>query len=223
VARKEYPFSPAHIKKRLSFANGYGNWSEAKWDTIMFGDETHIELGQHGQVWVQRPLGRAFDSEYMGHKEPHPDRVSLWGCFSGRGLGEIEIFTDNLDGRLMKAILQAHLLPSTLPLFPNEEWWFLQDNDPKHKSKQVKDWLHDNGVLCIDFPPYSPDLNPIENLWSHLKRRVEKRNAADINELKVHLTQEWEATDKSLLVKLSHSMPRRCKAVVAKHGHKTKY
>ena len=40
------------------------------------------------------------------------------------------------------------------------EWWLLQDNDPKHKSKEVQTWLHNHGVSVLDFPPYSPDLNP---------------------------------------------------------------
>jgi hypothetical protein len=96
VARKEYPFSPVHIRKRLSFANGYGSWTVSQWDTVLFSDEAHIELSPHGQVWVQRPLGTAFDSDYMINRLPHPERVSIWACFSGRGLGDIEIFTDKL-------------------------------------------------------------------------------------------------------------------------------
>ena len=140
-----------------------------------------------------------------------------------RGLGEIEIFTDMLDAAKMRAILQAHLLPSAHRLFPQGEWWFQQDNDPKHTSRVIKRWLFDNGVQCMDFPPYSPDLNPIENLWSDLKRRVEKRNARDVEELEVQLREEWAATDLIFLSHLSHSMVRRCKAVVANHGHKTPY
>ena len=35
----------------------------------------------------------------------------------------------------------------------------------------------------MELPPYSPDLNPIENLWNHLKRRVEKKNARNTEEL----------------------------------------
>jgi transposase InsO family protein len=123
----------------------------------------------------------------------------------------------------MRAILNAHLLPSAKRLYSAAAWWFQQDNDPKHTSRIVKRWLFDHGVQCIDFPPYSPDLNPIENLWNDLKRRVEKRNARDIAELEEHLKAEWSATGKDYLVKLSHSMPKRCLAVVANHGHKTRY
>jgi transposase len=223
VARKEYPFTAEHIRKRLSFGNGYANWTDAQWDTVLFADETHIEMGPHGQVWVQRPLGAALDPQYMTNKLPHPDRVTLWACFSGRGLGDIDIFTDMLNAKKMKAILRAHLFPSANRLFPEGAWWFQQDNDPKHTSKLVTTWLFNKGVRCIDFPPYSPDLSPIENLWNDRKRRIEKRNARDVEELKVHLREEWAATDLIFLSHLSHSMPKRCKAVVANHGHKTPY
>jgi transposase len=138
VARKEYPFSEDHIRKRLSFANGYKGWTMDQWDTVLFSDETHIELGPHGQVWVQRPLGAAFEPQYMTTKVPHPDRISIWGCFSGRGLGEIEVFDDMLDAAKMRGILSSHLISSANRLFHGGAWWFQQDNDPKHTSNTVQ-------------------------------------------------------------------------------------
>src|SRR5271163_4088598 len=46
---------------------------------------------------------------------------------------------------------------------PPEEWWLLQDNAPSHKARIVQDWLFNHGVKLLDFPPYSPDLNALEN------------------------------------------------------------
>jgi transposase len=224
VARKEYPFTAAHLKKRLSFARGYLNWTEEQWATVIFSDETHIELGTTGRVWVQRPAGCAFDYEYMSPtKMSHPKRVSAWGCFSRNGVGDIDIFTDMLDAKLMRNILNDHLIQSARRLFPRTHWWFLQDNDPKHTSIPVRTWLHNKGVQCLDFPPYSPDLNPIENLWNDLKRRVESRNPSTLAELEQHLKEEWEATDTELLASLVDSMPKRCQAVIDSKGHLTKY
>jgi transposase len=223
IARKEHPFSVDHIRKRLSFAEGYANWTDDQWDMVLFSDETHIEMGPHGQVWVQRPLGAAYDPQYMTNQETHPDKISLWGCFSGRGLGDLEVFSSTLDGPLMKTILSTHLLPSSRRLFPTGAWWFQQDNDPKHTSRLVQSWLFNHGVQQLDFPPYSPDLNPIENLWADLKRRVEKRNARDIEQLEHDVREEWSRTSPIFLARLSHNMHKRCQAVVKNQGHKIAY
>ena len=225
VSRKTYPFSEVHIRKRLSFGNGYRNWTVDQWATVLFSDETHVEMGEHGQIWVQRPIGAAFDYQYMSHKVPHPDRVFIWGCFCKAGVGCIAIFQHKLNATYMKKILVKNLFRSAKLYFPEptDHWWFLQDNDPKHKSRLVQNWLFSKGVRCIDFPPYSPDMNPIENLWYDLKKRVGARNGRTVDELIQHIEHEWEATDTDFLVSLVESMPDRCQAVIDKQGHMTDY
>jgi transposase len=80
-------------------------------------------------------------------------------------------------------ILRHNLLQTALHFYPNEHWWFQQDNAPQHTSKLAHRWFHNHGVDLLDLPPYSPDLNPIENLWSILKARVEARLARTTDEV----------------------------------------
>ena len=52
----------------------------------------------------------------------------------------------------------------------------LQDNAPIHKAKKVMEWFNENGIEVIDWPPYLPNLNPIEHVWYVLKKLVYQVN-----------------------------------------------
>jgi transposase len=78
-------------------------------------------------------------------------------------------------------------------------------------------------VAKVDFPPYSPDLNPIENLWNSMAREVEKYQCESVEDLMKAVELEWEAVSKEELEHLVESMPRRCSAVIEAKGCHTKY
>jgi uncharacterized coiled-coil protein SlyX len=152
----------------------------------------------------------------------------VWACFCASGQGYCHIFNDKLDKHLYKRILSENLLPSAalhFSLAPPlvEQWQFLQDNSPNHTANAVRNWLHNNGVSCIDFPPYSPDLNPIENLWAAMARRVEEFQCDTIEELQDVIAAEWDKIDGDYMRTLVHSMPTRCQVVIDAKGWHTKY
>ena len=64
----------------------------------------------------------------------------------------------------------------------------MHDNDGKHTSALVKDWLKQKTIQTLPFKSFSSDLNPIENLWDELERRVKKRQPKNLEELELQLT-----------------------------------
>ncbi|KAI5152857.1 hypothetical protein ENBRE01_3068 [Enteropsectra breve] len=77
----------------------------------------------------------------------------------------------------------------------------------------------------MEWPAYSPDLNPIENLWGLLVQRAYANGTqfANNDEMKLMLTQEWREIGQEHLMNLSMSMKDRIVRVLTKNGSNTKY
>ena len=102
----------------------------------------------------------------------------------------------------------------------------LEDNDPKHKSKVATKAKEESKFqLVTNYPPQSPDLNPIENLWIIWDKAVHKRNPKNLEELRKFAHEEWKKLNERmpLLEELVNSMPRRLNALIEKNGWNTKY
>ncbi len=75
----------------------------------------------------------------------------------------------------------------------------------------------------MDWPSMSPDLNPIEHLWSILKWKVEERKVFNTHQLCDVVMEEWKRTPVATCEALVNSMPKRVKAVLESNGGHTKY
>ncbi len=76
------------------------------------------------------------------------------------------------------------MLPSADKLYGDADFIFQQDLAPAHTAKGTKSWFNDHGVTVLDWPANSPDLNPIENLWGIVKRKMRDTRPNNADELK---------------------------------------
>ncbi|GFU80847.1 uncharacterized protein TNCV_3728851 [Trichonephila clavipes] len=93
------------------------------------------------------------------------------------------------------------------------------DNAPFHRAKVVQKWLEDHSVNRMNWPGQSPDLNPIESLWFKIGYEISKKNPSNKRELIEALIFSLNhIVTKDLLLKLVHSMPKRCRSVIKANG-----
>ena len=192
-ARKVPLLSKRHIEARKIFATTFITKPEDYWYSVLWSDETKIELFNHcyrRQVWRKR-------KEAFNPKNTIPTvkfgggSIMVWGCFSGNGTGCLQIIKGRMNGAMYRDILSENLIRSVEMLQLGQNFVFQQDNDPKHTAKATSKWFEDNNVAILPWPSQSPDLNPIENLWKELKIRVSKRQPRNLKDLETFCTEEW--------------------------------
>lgn len=191
---------------------------------MLFSDESKFNLfNSDGICRVRRNTGERLKPRHCKKTFKHGGgNVMVWTCFSGHGLGPFHRISTTMDRFVYRDILENKMLPYAewnMPL----RWVFQHDNDPKHTSKLVKDWVQSKGIQVLDWPAQSPDLNPIENLFSILKRNIGSKRFSNRDDLFSCLKDEWLRIDPKIIDNLIKSMPRRCAAVIKNKGYYTKY
>jgi transposase len=93
-----------------------------------------------------------------------------------------------------------------------------------HDSNETKEWLKTKNINTLNWPAISPDLNPIENVWGILTRKLfaNGKQFRTVKELKDSLI-EWDNISTRELKKLIDSMPKRCLEIVKSRGATIKY
>ena len=101
----------------------------------------------------------------------------------------------------------------------------LRDGALAHRARATQRWLEENGVSeTKDFPPNSPDLHIIENVWAIMKRNMYgHRLIYNTLSLKLAVKRYWNKIDLSQIRVLVASMPRRIQACIDAEGGSTKY
>lgn len=184
-------------------------------------------FGTAGATYVRRKVGEEYKPECVVPTVKHGGgSMMVWGCMSANGVGEIVVCEGRMDSKKYIQVLETALKPSFNKLFGDtnmDSIRFQQDNAPCHKSGVTMKWLSNNGVELLDWPPQSPDLNPIEHLWSILKRKIREHSITSKESLKNVLIQEWHAITPQECQRLVSSLPKRITAVVKAKGFSTKY
>lgn len=226
VAAKKPYLSAKNMAKRLVWSTERRGWS-AEWASVLYTDESSFVVrdGSASRVW-RRPGERYAPHRLRPTFKSGRQSVMVWGAFSARGRTPLVRVDGTMNADKYTGILEEYIVHQICADFgAPDAAWLQEDLAPCHAakaSKAVKDAL---GLRVLPWVGQSPDLNPIENAWAELERRLRRRPTApkSKDELFAALCEEWDAIPASFFKALTESMPRRVRDVIAVKGASTKY
>lgn len=245
VYRRKKPakgLSEKNKKERLAFVAA--NWTRG-WKTTMFTDRKKFHFKYPGERVYNHQWGWKDEDAPTAKKVNHPECVNLYAGITFYGATKAHVVTGsskhqssflNQKGEVAKNITSCEykevvaktLLPGGRRLFSQgagvSTWTLMQDGDPSHKrAVTMIDGSEQGASVLKSWPPNSPDLNPIENLWAWVEKEVEKLGCKTFDQFKEEVIKHVENPPLWLLKRLISSMKRRLEAVRQANGGRTKY
>lgn len=220
LSKKFVPqLSAKQIKRRHLFAREHG---EDDWHVALFADEKTFEVGhQERMAWMDP------DERIVVPHSAHPPKVQVWGAVGHYFKSELYFFTETLDADKLCTILHEGLPPTASRDCPRDrlhKWILVHDNDPKYKSRKAQKLLDTLAPDRLrDWPANSPDLNPMEDVWSELQRLVNRQKSTTIEELRAAIVDAWSTIDFHRIRCFTSSMPHRIEKLRRVRGASTGY
>lgn len=207
----------------------------------LFSDECTIQNSpSNPRQWVFRYAFERFRQDFVNpasHGKP-PISIMVWGMVWQRdgegGMSKLVFCRGDPDsprGGITSRSYCNVLEEGLLPYYESGDM-FMQDNARVHVQGCTPAWLEKHGIWTIDWPPHSPDLNPIEHVWNALKRKICEIEPL-FHELKNNISHRawaeeiieraWAEINLNLVHRLLESIPRRLAAVKKAKGWYTHY
>lgn len=217
------------------------NHQQEEWRKVIFCDEVPLYVDQLFQAYVTRPVqSNKLDEKYIqyAYRSGTPC-VMCWGCVWVGGRSPLVRFDTSSSPGPRKGVTAAIYFDQITqgPLF--DVWkkvmrnWrgygrpqIVEDNAPVHVAKAARSRaIEELGMSFLPHPPSSPCLNPIENVWNILKRRLAALRPRPTSQDAIFEAAQriWDEIPQADIDRLIMGMPRRLEAVIAAEGGYIKY
>ena len=233
VARHRPFLKKLDRKRRLQFARRHAHLTVEDWKAYIWTDEMSVKVGMERttQDWVWRKADEELHADCINYKKRATGTgMMFWGAFRWGRMGT-GLFFDLKDGQKVNSTIYR----DQILLGPLKEFWeesfmdvqepiVMEDNAPVHKKVCIPA-RQELGMRCHQHPPNSPDLNPIENIWAHIKDRISKEysHITSLKTMKEVVVSLWNDFEDHRWDHLVESMPDRIQAVIKAKGGSTKY
>ena len=190
---------------------------QKSWKKVIFSDEVRFRLSSDGRVTVWRQNGKRFQPEFTKRKSTDRRSLMFWGIIRSDGKKLLLKCPDSF-----KSADYVSFMEFAKSEFFQPDYVFQNDNSPVHRGQIVRDWVEENGIQTLEWPPYSPDLNIIENLWGFMKKSLSSQVIL-WNDLESKIWELWNTIPSDFIENLYNSLPERISKCYRSKGHIINY
>ena len=115
-------------------------------------------------------------------KSKFEPKIMVWGAISVHGKSKLHFVTGSMNSEQYAGVID-HVLVPFIRKYHDQDVIFQQDNAPCHVSKASREHFSKKNIQIMEWPANSPDLNPIEKMFSKLKALLKKAAKRTIGEL----------------------------------------
>ncbi len=225
--KKAHLLSKKNLKARKKYFQTHKGKTYDEFENFIFSDESSfriLNVKGCGSYYKKANIGSKIKS-VIRTKKFGGGGIMIWGFITSKGDFRICKCPSKMNSNSYLRIMEEYALPEIIKCgLKLSDIIFMQDNATCHKSKASQNWFKANNIRLLDWPPQSPDLNPIENVWDLLDRRARVRqNEIITNDDLWKVLQEVLKVDKKYIIKLYQSIPRRINAMKDSKYDITKY
>lgn len=218
-----FPLTEKQKEDRLAFARHHVE-QNTDWSSCIFVDETCMWVNNnHRWLWRQRgdtsPSVKCFRKKF-------PAKIMMFGGISRRWKTPLVSIRRTVNSRsyCTDCIGRTGLVQGMNAAYGAENWCLVQDGATCHTSLETRRFLDRKHVTVLaNWPSGSPDLNPIENLWAIIKRRIEAFGPQTLEELVQIAFDVWNELPPIEIEHLIDSVNERLHAVIRANGEHIKY
>lgn len=224
IAPRKPLLTARHRRTRLDWARQHVAWTAEDWSRVIFSDETPIHLVQTQQrhtVYRRKGARRQY-GVYQPRLQAGGGSVMVWGAISINGVIPLHRLQGILTSVTYTNILEADLL--TFLERQQQQFVFQQDNATAHSARRTMTWFQEHNIEVLKWPPCSPDLNIIENVWATVKRELDnRRDIRGKDELFQTASEIFNGLDAGYILNLFNSLPKRIAECIRNRGGHTHY
>ncbi|UYV63365.1 hypothetical protein LAZ67_2003861 [Cordylochernes scorpioides] len=213
---RRLPLTPPNRRQRLEWCRARSTWM-TEWHRVVFSDESPFCLsGDSRRVRVWRRRGERSNPAAIVERPTVRQRgIMVWGAIAYDSRSPLLRIQGTMTAqRYVDDVLRPVTLPY-LQVVPNA--LYQQDNARPHTARISQQALQD--VQMLPWPPYSPELSPIEHVWDIIRRRLHALpQPRSEDELWQMVEREWRAIPQDAIRTLIDSLPRRVAACIAVRG-----